>query len=299
MRRPSPVPILLASLLAWGAPSGARAGDEDAPAKEEPFELLHATEDGFLEIWADHEVDAARCKAIAARVLKAFDFVATRSGWQDPAPLRAKPLRFRLLGGKLKVLGYAKGPDLMVMKDAYLDDPLSEGTLAHELTHVQDFRQLKGARLPSFLLEGRALTNGHAYRMSLGQGPNVYDRQMAGSALRFTASRAATLLDDDAGRGWDNQAIGTVLVEFMRTRWNGAGVPRIEPRLSRMIERMAEGLALEKAFEKEFETTVDALGEAFGKHLADTQDDPRARLKGTIWESIEPSDGVDEEDDGA
>lgn len=261
-----------------------------ALAQDEAFELQYVTPDKFLEIYADHPVEKARCETVAARVLKVYAFLEQREGWQNKAPLRAKPLQFRLVQN-LKVLGYAKGPNLMVMKDVYLDDPLSEGTLAHELTHIQDFRQLKGVPLPSFLLEGRALTNGQAYRMSLGQEPNRYDRQMAASAVRFTAAQADVLLDDDKGRGWDNQAIGTVLVEFMRTRWNG-GVADVHPKLSRMIELMAQGVELEAAFQKVFGASVPVLGEAFDKFLTATQGDANARLQGTMWQGLELAEGT-------
>lgn len=278
--------ILLAlTLTCWAQP------------KAEDFDLAYTSEDKFLEIYTDHPVDPARCKAISERVLKAYDFVASQEGWHDNKILRAKPLQFRLLGGNLKVLGYAQGPNLMVMRDTYLDDPLSEGTLAHELTHIQDARQLKGAKMPSYLSEGRALTIGHAYRMALGQEHNGYDNQMAGSALHYTAPQAEELLSEYRGRGWDNQAVGTVLVEYMRTRWNG-GVPNINPKLSEMIEKMAGGLEFEAAFQKEFGSTYLSMGESFLKFLTDTQSNPQVRLENTIWQGLSPSaHGGDSEDD--
>ena len=267
------------------------------PAAGADFELQCVSDDKFLQIYSDHAVDQARCQSIASRVLKAFAFISKEAAWVNPGILRANPLQFRLLGGNLKVLGYAQGPNLMVMKDDYLDKPLSEGTLAHELTHIQDLRQLKGKRLPSFMLEGRALTIGKAYRTFLGQEPNSYDQQMAGSAVRFSAAQAEELLNEYRGQGWNNQAIGTVLVEYMRTKWNGSGVPNINSRLSRMIEIMAGGAEFEAAFQKEFGATAVAVGEAFIKHLEDTKGDRRARLQGTIWQSTIPSESTDEEDD--
>ena len=266
-------------------------------ARAAEFELQCASDDKFLQIYSDHEVEPARCKSIAGRVLKTYAFIGKLAAWKNQDILRANPLQFRLLGGNLKVLGYAQGPNLMVMKDDYLDKPLSEGTLAHELTHIQDLRQLKGKRLPSFMLEGRALTIGKTYRMFLGQGPNSYDQQMAGSAMRFTSAQAEQLLNEYRGKGWNNQAIGTVLVEYMRTKWNGSGVPDINVRLSRMIEIMAAGAEFEPAFEKEFGVPAAAVGEAFMKHLDATQGDPRARLQGTIWQSTSPSDSTEDEED--
>lgn len=265
--------------------------------KAAEFELQCASDDKFLQIYSDHEVAQERCKAIGERVLKAYAFISKTAAWKNQDILRANPLQFRLLGGNLKVLGYAQGPNLMVMKDDYLDKPLSEGTLAHELTHIQDLRQLKGKRLPSFMLEGRALTIGKAYRTFLGQEPNGYDQQMAGSAMRFTSGQAEQLLNEYRGQGWNNQAIGTVLVEFMRTQWNGTGIAEINVRLSRMIEIMAAGAEFEPAFEKEFGASALAVGEGFMKFLDATQSDPRARLQGTIWQTTNPSDSTDDEDD--
>lgn len=261
------------------------------------FELQCTSDDKFLQIHSDHEVDQARCKAIGERVLKAYAFISKTAAWKNQDILRAVPLQFRLLGGNLKVLGYAQGPNLMVMKDDYLDKPLSEGTLAHELTHIQDLRQLKGKRLPSFMLEGRALTIGKAYRVFLGQEPNSYDQQMAGSAMKFSSAQAEPLLNEYRGQGWNNQAIGTVLVEYMRTKMNGSGIADINMRLSRMIEIMAAGAEFEPAFEKEFGASAVTVGEAFMKHLDATQNDPRARLQGTIWQATSPSDSTDDEDD--
>lgn len=257
-----------------------------AAARDEDYVVKCRSEDRVLEIYAAQPVDQARCTAIVARVMKAFAFVAERSAWKDRGPLTARPLQFALVGNEAtNLLGYAQGPNMMVMKDSYLDQPLSEGTLAHELGHIQDFRQLRGKRLPSFLLEGRALVIGQAYRLHIGQSPGDYDRKMAHSAVTFTAERAMELLDNYGGHGWDNQAIGTVVVEYMRTRWKG-GIPDVIPRLSRVIERVATGRAFEQAFEDEFGTPAEAFAEAFAAHLRATQGDAKARLQGTMWQSV-------------
>jgi hypothetical protein len=247
------------------------------------FKRQCASADGFLHIDADHPVAPARCAAIAARALKAFDFAAEAAGWTGREALRARPLQFRLLGGSMKGLGYAEGRNLMVVRDEYLDDPLSEGTLAHELTHIQDARQLLGrTRLPSFLAEGRALVIGHAYRMALGQRENSYDARMAASAATFSAEDAGRLLRDYRGAGWDNQAVGTFLVEYMRVGWNG-GTPDVLARLSRMVEAMGGGEDFDAAFRKEFGRRFGDLRRDFARFLDATKGEPEARLEGTMW----------------
>jgi hypothetical protein len=172
-----------------------------------------------------------------------------------------------------------------VVKDEYLDDPLSEGTLAHELTHIQDGRQLQGSKLPSFLLEGRALTNGHNYRISLGQGQNQYDKNMASSAMKFSSEDASERLSKAHDEGWAMEAIGTFFVEYMRTRWNG-GIANIHPRTARVIEKMAGGLDFKTAFEKEFSSPFEASVKSFMAYLDKTSETPQVRLEKTIWQDL-------------
>lgn len=257
------------------------------PGHGADYTLQCKSVDGFAHIYADHAVPDSRCGAIAARVVNAYAFAARQANWRDEHRLRTKPLQIRLLGGSMRTLGYAEGANLMVVRDEYLDNPLSEGTLAHELTHIQDARQLRGRRLPSFIAEGRALTIGHAYRMALGQERNNYDGRMAASAATFTANDAGKLLRDYEGGGWDNQAIGTALVEYMRTKWNG-GMRGVNTRLSRMAERMGDGDGFDSAFKKEFGIPFGDLRRSYMKHLDDTKNDAGARLDGTIWESPQP-----------
>lgn len=275
------------------------AGAED---DEDDYELLFTTPDKWLQVWSDHAVDQARCKMIADRVRNAYMFVSKQEAWSNQDLLFKNPLKIRVVQGfKSNILGFARGPNLFVVRDEYLDDPLSEGTLAHELTHIQDARQLQGkGKLPSFLAEGRALTNGHNYRISLGQEQNQYDRSMANSAMRFTAEDASERLNLAHDEGWDMEAIGTFFVEYMRTRWNG-GVADIHPRTSRVVEKIAAGMDYKLAFEKEFATPIDAAIKSFMTYLDKTAEAPQTRLINTIWEDILPSKAapasMDDDDD--
>jgi hypothetical protein len=273
------VSVLLAVVLSVFAASPVQSSDDD-------YELLYSTPDKWLEVWSDHAIDQARCKSIADRVRRAYIFDSKQEAWRNEDLLFKPALKIRLVGAmKSKLLGYAQGPGLFVVQDDYLDDALSEGTLAHELTHIQDSRQLRGSKLPSFLLEGRALTNGHNYRVSIGQAENKYDRAMAASVMRFTSKDAAEILNEFQDSGWEMQAMGTFLVEYMRTKWNG-GVANIHPKLSRMIERMAGGVELEKAFEQEFGASCEDLLQSFMSYLDKTGADPKTRLEHTIWQNV-------------
>lgn len=282
--------FMLALLFVLAPSASAKANDDD------DFDLLYVTPDKFLQIWSDHKIDEGRCKLICDRVLKAYGFVAQQESWKNPELLYGAPLKFRVLDSiKSTILGYAQGPNLMVVRDSYLDDPLSQGTLAHELTHIQDARQLKGGKLPSFMLEGRALTNGHSYRLSVGLEEDSYDAKMSNSAMGFTCEEADEILSEMSGIGWNNQAMGTFLVEYMRTKWNGAGISDIHPRLSRMIGIIAGGLGFEAAFAKEFGTPFSTLLDAFKKFL-DTNK-AEARVQGMMWQAIAAQKQVADKDD--
>lgn len=264
---------------------------------DEDYKMLYSSGDKFIQIWSDHEIDRQRCEAIAERVRKAYTFDSEQEHWSDQKVLFQNPLRVRVVSSiKSKILGYALGKDVFVVRDNYLDDELSEGTLAHELTHIQDARQLKGGKIPSFIAEGRALTNGHNYRMSLGQKDNKYDYQMASSALKYSSADADTILGEFYDTGWDMEAIGTFLVEYMRTKWHGTGIPNVHPQLSRMIEHISTGVDAEAAFAHQFGKPFSELQASFMKYLDDTKQDPAVRLQGTIWASLKadgPSDDAE------
>ena len=278
-RIPSAFLFCLALMALLADISGSSAAEE--------FRLLYSTSDRFIQVWSDHDIDQQRCRWIADRVRKAYTFDEQQECWTDQKILYQSPLQIRVVDSiKSKILGYAQGKDLFVVADNYLDDELSEGTLAHELTHIQDARQLKGGKIPSFIAEGRALTNGHNYRISLGQKSNSYDRQMLRSAMKFTATDASTILEEFFSKGWDMEAMGTFLVEYMRTKWNGTGVANVHHRLSKMIERISTGLDAEAAFAQEFGKQFSVLQDSFEKYLDSTASEPVVRLQGTIWEPV-------------
>ncbi|MBX9771777.1 MAG: hypothetical protein K2X29_10420 [Candidatus Obscuribacterales bacterium] len=289
------VVFIVAVIIACFATASVRADDDD------DYELLYTTPDKWLQVWSDHAIDQSRCKMITDRVRKAYSFVAKEEGWSNPELLYKNPLKVRLVQGfKSNILGFARGPNLFVVRDEYMDDPLSEGTLAHELTHIQDARQLKGSKEPSFFAEGRALTNGHNYRIALGQDQNQYDMNMAKSAMRFTSEDASERLYLPHDEGWDMEAIGTFFVEYLRTRWNG-GIANIHPRTAKVVENIASGLEFKAAFEKEFATPFESAVKAFMGYLDRTVETPQVRLEKTMWQDIGPAkgpaSGMDDDDE--
>lgn len=104
--------------------------------------------------------------------------------------------------------------------------------------------------------------------------------------MKFTANDANTILEEFFSTGWDMEAMGTFLVEYMRTKWNGTGVPNVHHRLSKMIERISTGVEAETAFAQEFGKQFSALQDSFEKYLDSTASEPAVRLQCTIWESV-------------
>jgi hypothetical protein len=78
--------------------------------------------------------------------------------------------------------------------------------------------------------------------------------------------------------------MGAIFLEFLRCRLNGTGYPDAHPRSARMITNMGQGSGFKVAFQKEFGTTVEDAQAQFVKFIAETQNDPTERLKGTVYE---------------
>ncbi len=115
-------------------------------------ELQYVSPDKFLGIWSDHKTNEDKCKSIAKRTLDAYQFDNRQESWTNQNILWNPPLRMEVLNSMKKDdYGVAVGKGVFMIANSYLDDSLSEGTLAHELTHIQDRRQLDGGSMLGFL----------------------------------------------------------------------------------------------------------------------------------------------------
>lgn len=241
-----------------------------------------------VRLRTDTPVSAAEQRAIVAKVRAAYAWVARTQAWPDARPLSA-PLEVRLTA-RPDVLGTATDDVITIGLDYIRSDPaLSQGTLAHELCHIQDRRQARPARVPGFIAEGRGLTNGFAYRRSLGLPPQPYDRGLARAITGFTPAEVAAVMADLApGSLRDPEAnlrfefVGAWFVEYLRT----TGYPDVQPRLARVITRLHAGQPFEAAFEAEFGVGFGKVAFAFVRHAETTRGS--MRLKGTIWAGLGP-----------
>lgn len=256
-------------------------------------------EDAQVRVVSDARVPAAEGRTLAHRIKRAYAWDERKEKWKNPAPLRAQltvevlsPDNFaRLTGDRTgSIAGVTTGPNLFVVPRRVLDGTRAadEDTIAHELAHVQDFREA-GARLdavPIYLQEGKAYVLGDQYPASEG----LTDRHKATVAAtlgRLTAHDVQTVLSyfrTAADEGRDPQFVyygeitGALFVEWLKRRQ-----PDAVPRLAQAIADTGRGAGFDAAFRAQFGMSVATAEDAFVRFIAATEGRPTERLKGTIY----------------
>jgi Hemopexin len=261
-----------ASLLAVALASGqSRAGEEHA---------VYTTPDGFISVLSDTDLGSSEAAQIARRIADAYSFDRQQDRWSNPQPLDS-PITVRIPAvGPQGLIGLATAPNRFLIQLDWVRQPTSAATLAHELTHLQDYRELGRSSLPHYWMEGRADSNAFAYRDHLGLGQNPdWKRRLA----RWTSADARGVLEGTvtyAQHGNENEEVGTLWFEHLRRRF-----PDAHPRSARMITAIAAGQTLEQAYQAAFGESL-ARGQAeFLAYLDRTQADPDARVAGTWMQS--------------
>lgn len=260
---------ILGSLL-WSSLAAA-----DAPAER----LVYTSPDGFVSLMTDAELEAAEAEQFARRIAAAYEFDRQEDRWADQR-LLDPPIVVRVLKEAPEgILGRANAPKTFLIGLDYVRKPGSEATIAHELTHLQDFRQLRRKPLPQYWLEGRANSNAFAYRAHLGLGQNPdWKRRLA----RWTSTDARSLFAGTA-TGKDAHAlveeIGTLWFEHLRRRF-----PDAHPRSAKLIAAIASGVALPEAYQAAFGEPLEKSQAEFLAYVDVTQSDPDARVLGTWME---------------
>ena len=106
-------------------------------------------QEGFLQVLSPDalSITVGQCRAVVRQTMAAWTFDANQMRWADLREME-KPLTLRLLSlDRMKqehpgLLGFARGRDLFVVSTAVLGDSFANGTLAHELAHIQAKRAL-------------------------------------------------------------------------------------------------------------------------------------------------------------
>ncbi len=260
---------LLVAVVCCGWVSAALGADS-------PERAVFTRADGFVTVITDTTLEAAEAEQIATRIAAAWGFTRDASAWADRSRLAA-PLTVRVLAAApAGVLGRATAPSTFLIQLDYVRTPGSEATISHELTHLQDFRQLAKAKLGQYWLEGRANSNAFAYRAHLGMQQNPDWKQRL---ARWTSDDARAVLSG-AVNSKDQRAqveeTGTLWFEHLRRRF-----PDAHARYSRMIAAMAGGTSAELAFSGAFGEPLPGAQDVFLASLDATQSDPDARVAGT------------------
>ena len=174
-------------------------------------------------------------------------------------------------------------------------NPDDDDTIAHELSHVMDFRAAGDGidKIPVYEQEGRAYTIGDTYPITEGKDKSDPVLRGVGEELaKITGAQAADVMknyrDGSAegapGRdGFRDETTGALYVQFLKTRLGGQGVPDALQKLAQVSADVGQGLSYDKAFQKEFGVTSKSTEDAFVKYVTATEGKPAERMSGTLW----------------
>lgn len=258
--------------------------------------------DTQVNIVSDESMTAAQAQVVARKVEAAYAYDGRSQRWANPAPLGgqlevavlSKRSFGQLTGNQSGVGGFTTGPNLFVVPDSVVGakTALSEDVIAHELGHVQDFRE-GGSRLgqiPIYLQEGKEYVLGESYPLQEGI-PNPHLAYVRNSLAQLTPDQARDVLasfrtpQDEAGSGpagFQGETTGALYVEFLRTRLGGGKADAV-PRLANVVSQVGQGTSYAQAFHAAFGCTPKAAEDAFVSYIAATQGNPTQRFAGTIF----------------
>ena len=274
----------------------------------------HATcYEGFLRIVTPDSLSVTtdQCVAVGRQAMAAWRFDAELMRWANPATMET-PLTMRVVSieqirtERSGVVGFAHGPDLFVVSAAALADTFVDGTLAHELAHIQAKRALGSVSekhlVPRYFLEGHGNAMGRLYRDHLRITNREYDAHKARLVAGMNADTARTILTDNSYGAADRsdmdrmEAMGIFFVEYLRVRLGGYGFPDALTRMGRVFESVGQGKSYDRAFKQQFGAPVDEVVSQIVAFFVRTAARPGERWRGTPYEAFlwaaRPSDGV-------
>ena len=284
--------------------AGVRASAGKAVAARDGLQAHEVYRDARVQVVSDEAVTQTQAKALATRIEKAYDFDKTAQKWPSAQVLDA-PLTVAVLTngafGRFtgdtsgSIAGVTTGPNLFVMPDRVLGrrNAQDENTIAHELGHVQDFREA-GKRLeqvPIYLQEGKAYILGENYPLAENmKNPHI---QYVGNALKqLTGDQARDILktfrtnadEANAGpKGFWGEVTGALFVEFLRTRMGGTGSADAVPKLASVTAAVGGGESYGQAFHEQFGVTPAQAESSFIDYVQRTEGQPVDRFRGTLF----------------
>ena len=265
-------------------------------AGSERSDMYEVFRDEQVSVVSDRPVPRAEAKALAARIEKAWKSDLHQHRWDDPSELRdtltvavLSPRAFADFTGDETgaIAGVTTGQDTIVLPARLLRGatPADLNTLAHELSHVQDFREAGDAMdsIPTYLEEGKATVLGDAY----GSEPEH---------LAQTARTLASLSGDDAAYLLRNfrhasaerrpppfvylgEVTGALFVEYLATHVKRDAVVR----LADAVEAAGNGTRFTDAFQVAFGLSLAETERRFVAFIRETEGQPARRLAGTLY----------------
>jgi hypothetical protein len=311
---------LLAALLAVGASACTSPHDPSADDQADNLDpdgtgkadvplgwlppLTRIYDDGQIAIDSEVSHSHAEIAAFVARIRAAYQYAATAHQWSDPAKIAA-PFTVKLITVAAMrstmpgVAALCASANVIVITEKLVPDGIGDGTLAHELTHLQH-RRIAG--IPNFLEEGTAQDIQRAYSLMLGEDAAKFtaEAQLLGSVderdARDVIDHFRTGPDlaaaQHAGLLTQDESLGCLFVEFLRTRYLG-GYADVLPRVAWILELMPPGLvktapgfdpAYRAAFTTAFGIAAEAAEASFVAYVRATDGDQAGRLRGTLFD---------------
>lgn len=281
----------LALVIALAVVTHALAFAQFAPASA--FHFVYVSPDRFIAVYSDAAYPPVEAGMLCDRLRTAWNFDLLRDGLRR-SPLFDWPLTIRVSAQMPRnIFGYAANPQLVFISLPNLKTNHSVATFAHELTHVQDFRLLRGGKVPTYLIEGRAVANAIAFRRPMGLFPDFKDIDMRRCLLSCTSADVRTVFGMAPGQRhpadlqFKVESLGCYLLEYLRIRGNhGAGFSDIQPRSTHILVDVARGINYDDAFMDAFRLFPSQLTEELANWFDRTQSMPEERLRGTAFEGI-------------
>jgi hypothetical protein len=273
-------------------------------AADEGLELWSVYRDQHVHVVSDEPINPQAGKALSDKIEKAYDWDEGQQHWNREEPL-GTPLtvavlsrqNFSALTGDStgSVAGVTTGPNLFVVPDSVLGrkSAMDDETIAHELGHVQDFREGGEGlqQVPIYLQEGKEYCLGERYPVSekMKNPHTQYVGNILGKISAQDAQRVMTHFrtgEDEAQSGnfgFIGETTGALFVEYLRTRLGGKGVPDALPRIANVISQVGTGQSYDQAFRSQFGVDPQQAERSFVQYIHDTEGNPTARLSGTLF----------------
>jgi hypothetical protein len=257
--------------------------------------------EGFLEVVSPDKVSVAECKDAVKMVMEAWQFDLGVMHWAPTKEMdRPLTLRVRMLGGKhqgVRASADQNGNRFTMNLFILLRDRSGPQTLAHELAHTQAFRVL-GRRVqsvPNYFIEGHGLMLDRLYADHLRlSSPKDWIGVVSIQAFMTMSPKTAEIIFTDRNYGdkqkdpknhFDINSMGVYLVEYMRTRVNGKGIPDTVPKMGRVFEQVGRGKTYEQAFKDVYGVSVNQVASQIVELFKCTESNPAERFKGTRFEA--------------